>query len=127
MKENQAPNSVLEPIIKFDRRIRSVHVIDSSGKPVADADRPGLQSLEPETVTTTFFQRTAIAGMMGTAEDRFHGRTKTVIAIREKVILICYMLSGRIMLISADPAFPLGKVRTLGELIDELNLESLAA
>ena len=118
---------LLGPILQFDNRIRTVTVIGPMGEPFASVERPGLTSLEPSSVTSRFFKRTALAGLMGGNEDRYHGRTKVVIAMREKLTLVCLMVSDRIILISAEPTFPLSRVGKLGELVDQLNLESLAS
>ena len=128
MIESEIPSRrLLDPILQFDSRIRTVAIIGPIGAPVASAERPGLVSLEPSSVTAKFFKRTALAGMIGGNEDRYHGRTKLVIAMREKLTLICFMISDRIMIVSAGPNFPLGRVKKLGELVDQLNLESLAS
>ena len=109
-------------IFSFDRSIRFVVLLTSDGKPVMSVGRAGVTSLEPQSESDTVYVKASIAMNMSAPMNKYFGPLRTVVLIREKVMIICFSLAGRIMLISADPAFQLQKVEPLGRLIDELNI-----
>jgi hypothetical protein len=109
-------------ILSFDRNIRSVVLLTSEGKMIADFGRPGTTSLEPPSETETMYMKATIAISMTAPMDKYHGRIKTAILVKEKVTVIGFNLMAKIMLIMADPGFKLSRVDELGQLIDQLNL-----
>lgn len=109
-------------VLSFDRNIRSVVLLSSDGKVMVEFNRPGTVPLEPPSETETVYMKATIAVSMTTPMDRYHGRIKTAILVKEKITIIGYNLMARIMLISADPGFKLHRVEELGQLIDQLNL-----
>ncbi len=109
-------------ILSFDRNIRSVVLLTSEGKMIADVSRPGTTSLEPPSETETMYMKATIAISMTAPMDKYHGRIKTAILVKEKVTVIGFNLMAKIMLIMADPGFKLSRVDELGQLIDQLNL-----
>jgi hypothetical protein len=111
-----------DEIFSFDKSIRSVAVLRLDGKAIANFVRPGVTPLEPKSEAETVFMKASIAISMSTPMDRYHGRIKTAILVKEKVTIICFNLFARIMLVSANPDFQLQKVEELGELIDRLGL-----
>jgi hypothetical protein len=109
-------------ILSFDRNIRSVVLLTSDGKMMADFSRPGATSLEPPGETETMYMKATIAISMTAPMDKYHGRIRAAILVKEKVTIIGFNLVVRIMLIMADPGFKLSRVDELGQLIDQLNL-----
>ena len=109
-------------IFSFDKSIRFVVLLTSDGKVIAEFNRPGVVSLEPRSEAETLYTKATIAISMSTPMDRYHGRIRTAILVKEKVTIICFNLMARVMLISADPGFQLQRVEELGRLIDQLNL-----
>jgi hypothetical protein len=109
-------------IFEFDKRIRFVVMLTSDGKLMAEFGRPGVAPLEPPSEAETVYMKATIAISMSTPMDRYHGRIRTAILVKEKVTLICFNLMARIMLISTDPEFQLQRVEELGRLIDQLSL-----
>lgn len=109
-------------IFSFDKRIRFVVLLTSDGKVTAEFGRPGVVPLEPRSEAETVYMKATIAISMSTPMDKFHGRMKTAILVKEKVTIICFNMMTRIMLISADPGFQLQKVEELGRLVDQLSL-----
>lgn len=109
-------------ILSFDRNIRSVVLLTADGKMMADFIRPGATPLEPPSETETVYMKATIAISMTAPMDKYHGRIKTAILVKEKVTIIGYNLMARIMLIMVDPGFKLSKIDELGQLIDQLNL-----
>ncbi len=109
-------------IFSFDKSIRSVVILTSDGKAISNFGRPGVTPLEPQSESETVYVKATIAISMSAPMDKYFGRVRTVILIREKVTIVCFNLSGRIMLISANPDFQLQRVEELGQLIDQLSL-----
>jgi len=109
-------------VFAFDKSIRSVVLLTSNGKMIADFGRPGVTPLEPQSETETVYMKATIAISMSTPMDKYHGRIRTAILVKEKVTIVCFNLMARVMLISANPDFQLHKVEELGELIDQLAL-----
>jgi len=109
-------------IFSFDKSIRFVVLLTSDGKVMAEFSRPGVVSLEPRSEAETLYTKATIAISMSTPMDRYHGRIRTAILVKEKVTIICFNLMARVMLISADPGFQLQRVEELGRLTDQLNL-----
>lgn len=112
----------MEQIFQFDKTIRFVYLISSEGKADAVFGRPGVSSLEPEEETNRILVRAALTYSMTTSMNRHHGRLRAAILIKDKVVLVSFMLMERIMLISAEPGFPVGRVEELGRLIDKLSI-----
>ena len=109
-------------IFDFDKSIRFVVLLTSDGKLLVEFIRPGVISLEPRSEAETVYMKATIAISMSTPMDKYHGRIKTAILVKEKVTVICFNLVGRIMLVSANPDFHLQRLEELGRLIDQLNL-----
>lgn len=111
-----------DQIFSLDKRIRFVVLLTSDGKVVAEFGRPGVVPLEPRNEAETVYMKATIAISMSTPMDKYHGRIRTAILVKEKVTIICFNMMARIMLISTDPGFQLQKVEELGRLIDQLSL-----
>ena len=109
-------------IFSFDKKIRFVVLLTSDGKMIAEFGRPGAVPLEPRSESDTVYMKATIAISMSTPMDKYHGRIRTAILVKEKVTIICFNMITRIMLISADPGLQLQKVEDLGRLVDQLSL-----
>lgn len=120
--EREVLDMKAERIFSFDKSIRFVVLLTSDGKAIGEIGRPGVTSLEPASESKTIYVKAIIAMNMSAPMNRYFGRIKTVILIREKVTIVCFNLSSRIMLISTNPDFQLNKVEELGRLVDELNI-----
>jgi hypothetical protein len=113
----------VERIFGFDKSIRFVILLSSEGNVIASFNKPGVTSLEPEKESNGLFMRAALTYSVSTQMDKYHGRLRAAILVRDKVTLICFMLVERIMMVSADPEFSMGKLDELGQLIDELSID----
>lgn len=118
--------SVLETLLAFDSKIRSVVEVRFNGQQVASVHREGLESLEPEDETGKVLDHTAIAAGMGASMNGYHGRVKAVIVARERLSLIVFPLFDSLVLVSADPEFPLQKTYQMAELLDTTCPDGLA-
>jgi len=111
-----------DQIFSFEKSIRFVVLLTSDGKVMAEFARPGVVSLEPRSEAETVYMKATIAISMSTPMDKYHGRIRTAILVKEKVTIICFNMMSRVMLISADLGFKMEKVEELGRLIDQLSL-----
>lgn len=112
------PKPHLNSLLSFDPRVRCVVALGLDGKLRTSASREGLESLEPEDETTRILYQTAIGNGMGSLANRYHGRVRAVIVVRERLSLIVFPVFEELVLISVDPEFPLEKTRELAELLD---------
>jgi hypothetical protein len=109
-------------ILDFDKSIWSVVMLSSDGRAMASFQRRGTAPLEPESETETVYMKATIAVSMSTPMDKYHGRVRSAVIVKEKVTMICFNMMGKIMLIMASPAFQLQRVEELGQLIDQLGI-----
>jgi hypothetical protein len=113
----------LSRVFSFDRGIRFVVLLTSDGKVIASHGRPGVSPLEPASESETVYMRAAIAISMSEPMNKYHGRIRTAILVKEKLTIICFNLVTKIMLITCNPDFRLQNVEKLGQLIDQLNID----
>jgi hypothetical protein len=111
-----------EGILAFDKGIRFVVVLRSDGRALAEVGRPGLAPLEPPGESENIYVKAAIAVSMSAGMNRYHGPISAAIVIREKLTIVFFNLSSRMLLISTEPGFPLHRVEELGRLVDQLGL-----
>jgi len=108
----------LETLLAFDSRIRCAVEVRFNGEQITSACRKGLESLEPEEKTGKVLDQIAIGAGMGSSMNGYHGRVRAVIVVRERVSLIVFPLFESLILVSADPEFPLQKTRQMARLLD---------
>jgi hypothetical protein len=121
--ETRILESKVSHVFDFEKSIRFVGLLTSDGKVIAEFTRPGVTALEPKSESKTIYMKAAMAIAMSTPMDKYHGRIKTAILVKEKVVLICFNLVARILLVSAAPDFQVGKVEELGRMIDQLGID----
>jgi hypothetical protein len=117
-----ATETALKQVFDFDKRIRFVILLKSDGKPFFVLKREHVTSLEPEEVTKQFFLRAIVAKGIVEQENKYHGKLKTVVLIREKVTLVAFMILDLLLLLSVEPGFPLSRVEKLGRKVDAMGL-----
>jgi hypothetical protein len=107
-------------VFGIDGRIRYCAVLDEMGRTVSGGMRPGTQSLEPdEEAQKVDLQMAVIRGMTEAARG-YLGGTNYVIIHREKLMLLAIPVNKRTILISAQPDFPLERVRDLIRIAKEV-------
>lgn len=104
-----------EAVFEFDKKIRFIAVLTTEGQVVGQIFRRGVVSLEPESETKMIYTKAGIAFGMTGPMDKYHGRVKSVVMNREKVVMIFFNYGPKIVLVSAEPGFQ--KVDELGRLI----------
>jgi hypothetical protein len=118
---------LVDRIMRFDSHIRHVIVLDSSGKPSVFIGRPGKVPLETGETQKMFFTRADLFTKVPGVEDRFLGKTRALIAQREKVTLMWFAFDEKFtILVSAEPGFPLRRVDALRRLVHGLYAQLLA-
>ncbi len=111
-------------IFKFDKRIRYCGAIDQKWNLIAGTLRKGIESLEPELEDSKLFLNIALLVSMDRSWDRYFGRTKVLVIVKEKVTIFIYSLSSlRAILLAVEPDFPITKLNKLGEILDTSNLQ----
>jgi hypothetical protein len=108
----------LESLLGFDSKIRCVVEVGSNGERIAFLRQKGLESLEPEGETTRVLDQVAIGAGMGASMNGYHGRVRVIIVARERLSIILFPLFDSLVLVSADPDFPLEKTRQMAMLFD---------
>ena len=108
----------LQTLLAFDPRIRCAVEVRLDGVEIASVSRKDLEPLEPVEKTGKVLEQIAIGTGVGSSMDGYHGRVRAVIVVREKVSLIVFPLFDSLILLSADPEFPLQKTRQMARLLD---------
>jgi len=109
-----------EAVFEFDKKIRFIAVLTTEGEVLGQVFRPGVVSLEPESDTKMIYMKAGIAFGMTSPMDKYHGRVKSVVMNREKVVVMCFNHGSKIVLVSAEPGFE--NVDELGRLIQEAGI-----
>ncbi len=109
-----------ETVFEFDEKIRFIAVLTTEGDVVYEAFRPGVVSLEPEIDTKMIYTRAGIVFGMTGPMDKYHGRVRSVMMNREKVVLMFFNFGPKVVLVSAEPGFE--KVGELGRLIGRVGM-----
>jgi hypothetical protein len=108
----------IKEVLAFDARIRYCAVLDAMGRTVEGGMRPGLLSLEPEEEADKVDLQIALIRGMTEGARGYLGGVDYVIIGREKLMLIAVPVSsGRTVLVSAEPDFPLERTKAFLELI----------
>ena len=107
-------------VFDFDKKIRFIAVLTTEGEVIGQVFRPGVVSLEPESDTKMIYMKAGIAFGMTSPMDKYHGRVKSVVMNREKVVMMMFNHGTKIVLISAEPGFE--KVGELGSLIVKVEI-----
>jgi hypothetical protein len=123
LRQEELKASLSKRIFRFDKRIRQFGVVNSVGALVLSASRPDFVPLEPlEETNKLFVQIVLMKGILG-GINKYHGKIRGAIVMREKVTMIMYDGIDRIFVFSTEPDFPLEKVEKLGNLLDTIPIE----
>jgi hypothetical protein len=106
--------------MNFDSHVRHVLLLDSNGKPSVFIGRPGKTPLEIGETQKMFFTRAHILLKTADADDKFLGKTRTLIAEREKVTLVWFAFEKNFtVLVTAEPGFSVTRVDDLRRIVDD--------
>lgn len=118
--EDRTIQTKAETVFNFDKKIRFIAVVTTEGEMLDQVFRRGVVSLEPEDDTKMIYMKAGIAFGMTSPMDKYHGRVKSVVMNREKVVMMMFNHGPKIVLVSAEPGFQ--KVDELGSLLEKVGI-----
>lgn len=110
---NKLTKAELESAVSFHPSVRSVIVVDRGGKVLESVSRPGAESMEPPEEAEKIAVRFAVARGMSDLSETFYGKMTTIIVRREKLVELLFPHHDHVVIVSAEPAFPLERVPQL--------------
>jgi hypothetical protein len=120
---SQTMSEACNKILEVDGSVRYVYVLGLDGKEMYSKGRYGAPSRETEDATPDLFVKMAIGLGMAESENQHQGRLKSIVVKRERLRLVIYVASDKVLLISTEPEFPVGKIIKLDELVESLHLD----
>ncbi len=122
-KENEASllkKDGFEKFFALDKRIRFSGLVDPKGILVGESGmRKDLQSLEPEGEDRRLYVQLALAASMDRTWDKYYGKTRALVILKEKVIIFVYSLPNlHTLVVAAEPDLPITKMRKLRDLVE---------
>ena len=110
----------LDSIIGFHPAIRFVVTAGKFGAILDAVKRRGVVSLEPSDEMRAVTERYAILYGLTQSSNDYFGGPRAIVVLGEKLIELIFPFSDRMVIISANPAFPLGKTAELQKLISSM-------
>jgi len=120
--ESRILETKIDNIFEFDKGINFIALVNSDGNLVKEFARPGAVHLEPHQELKTLFLKVSIAMGMSTPMNKYHGKLRSAVLVKEKVSLIFLELQAKYILIWASPDFNLGRLEELYRQIDQLGI-----
>ena len=122
-KMNNGMKEQLRSILDFSPTLRYVLLVREDGKSEESVGRDSTESFEPEEETKMVLRRFAIGRGMTSGSEKYFGRMLTLIVRREKLVELLFPLArNHMVLVSADPTFPLELTPQLEALVRSLRL-----
>jgi len=110
----------LDEAIGFHPSIRFVVTANKEGKILDAVKRRGIVSLEPTSQMRAIADRFAIAGGLANASDEYFGKPRAIIVLREKLVEMVFPIENRLVIVSATPRFPIGRIGDLEKMLKSL-------
>jgi hypothetical protein len=104
---------IFKEILKFDRRVRYVSVLDESGRTVYGGMRRGIPSLEPQSEDLRLIANITIQLSTDKTWDQYFGKTQYTFIKREKVNLLTFPVKTKLFFVSTEPDFTLQQAQDL--------------
>lgn len=120
--ESRILETKVDNIFDFFRDIDIVAIVTSDGKLTQEFVRPGAVRLEPRQELKTMFLKASIAIGMTSPMNKYHGKLRSAVLVKEKVTIICLDLQTKYILMWASPDFNLGRLEELYRQIDQLGI-----
>jgi hypothetical protein len=92
-------------ILKFDRRVRHVSVLDESGRIISGGMRMGIPSLEPLSEDLRLIANITIQLSTDKTWDQYFGKTQYTFIKREKVSILTFYVGTKFFLVSTELDF----------------------
>ena len=100
-------------MFKFDRRVRSATILDTSGRQIAGGMRKGIPSLEPQSEDLRLIANLTIQLNTDMTWDRYFGKNQFTFIKRERLNIMTFYLGSKLVLVSAEPDFSLQQAQDL--------------
>ena len=112
-------DKMIKKILKFNRKLRYISVLDKNGRRIAGGMRRGIKSLEPAEEELRLMSHVESESSTRETWDSYFGKTMYTIVKRENVTMIIYPHDKKNILVSAEPVFNINEVPDIRELIIE--------
>ena len=112
--------SRLKPLLAFASQIRCCVVFGPDGKRLETTWRARPETLELDGDIDLILELAEICSRRDQFSSRYHGRTRSLSVSSEAATILAYPVSDKLILLTADPDFPLEKTDALGELLGRL-------
>ena len=106
-------DKIITEMFKFDRRVRSAQILDSTGRQMAGGMKKGIPSLEPQSEDIRLIAGITIQLNNDRTWDRYFGRNQFTFQKREKINIITFYLGEKLVLIGTEPDFTLQQAQDL--------------
>jgi hypothetical protein len=106
-------DKICNEMFKFDRRVRSVLVLEPSGRQIAGGMRKGIPSLEPQSEDLRLIANLTIQLNTDKTWDKYWGKNQFTFIKREKLNIITFYLGSKLVLVSTEPDFSLQQAQDL--------------
>lgn len=106
-------DKICTEIFKFDRRIRSALILDSTGRQIAGGMKKGIPSLEPQSEDLRLIAGMTIQMSADKTWDRYFGKNQYTFQKRERLNILTFYLGDKLILVSAEPDFTLQQAQDI--------------
>jgi len=118
--KDEPPVPRLDSIIGFHPSIRFVVTAGRYGTILDAIKRRGVTSLEPSSEMRTVTERYAVLYGLTQSSNDYFGKPRAIIVRRDKLVELLFPFADRMVIISAQPSFPLGKTGELEKMLQSL-------
>ncbi len=119
----QTFEKMCKKILKFNRKIRYVAVVDKNGRIISGGMRRGLKALEPKEEELRLMAHVVSESSTRETWNSYFGKTIYTIIKREYVTLMVFPCDKRLVFITTEPVFNIQEIPDLREiLIEYMNL-----
>jgi hypothetical protein len=95
-------------------------VLGRDGKRLKVTWREGPVTLEPDIDIDLILQHAALCRKRDRFTSRYHGRTRSLVVESDRLTLMVFPVADKLVLVTADPDFPLSRTAELGKLLEKL-------
>jgi Family of unknown function (DUF6659) len=106
-------DKICNEIFKFDRRVRSAIILDTSGRQIAGGMKKGIPSLEPQSEDLRLIANMTIQLNTDMTWDKYFGKNQFTFMKREKLNIMTFYLGSKLVLVSTEPDFSLQQAQDL--------------
>ena len=106
-------------ILKFNRKIRYVAVLDKKGRVTTGGMRRGIKALEPKEEELRLMAHIVSESSTRETWDTYFGKTIYTIIKREYVTLMVFPQDKRLVFITAEPGFNIQEIPDVREILIE--------